>query len=105
MGVPRQQVHREDRGALVLSDGCLTIVVARFLAHPKREDGLEPTVGSNYSITRATNSFCLKLDEFQVLILSGLGFAPESRLMSCSVFRQTASMEAEIDCRLPSNSS
>ena len=29
---------------------------------------------------------------------------PESRLTSCSVFRQTASMEAEIDCRLQSNS-
>ena len=35
----------------------------------------------------------------------GAGFAPESRLTSCSVFRQTASMEAEIDCRLQSNSS
>ena len=34
----------------------------------------------------------------------GAGFAPESRLTSCSVFRQTASMEAEIDCKLQSNS-
>src|SRR4029434_3985648 len=32
-------------------------------------------------------------------------FCPESRLTSCSIFRQTASMEAEIDCTLPSNSS
>ena len=30
--------------------------------------------------------------------------APESRLTSCSVFRQGASMEAEIDCRLQFNS-
>jgi hypothetical protein len=30
---------------------------------------------------------------------------PEARLTSCSVFRQTASMEAEIDCKLQSSSS
>ncbi|SRR6266550_7956538 len=35
----------------------------------------------------------------------GLGFCPESRLTSCSVFRQTASMEAQIDCKMQSNSS
>src|SRR5262245_627457 len=33
------------------------------------------------------------------------GFCPELRLTSCSVFRQTASMEAEIDCTLQSNPS
>jgi hypothetical protein len=32
-------------------------------------------------------------------ILWGAALAPESRLTPCSVFRQTASMEAEIDCR------
>jgi ethanolamine utilization protein EutP (predicted NTPase) len=31
--------------------------------------------------------------------------APKKSLSSCSVFRQTASMEAEIDCKLQSNSS
>jgi hypothetical protein len=31
------------------------------------------------------------------------GFASESRLTCCSVFRQTASMKAEIDCSLQSN--
>ncbi len=31
-------------------------------------------------------------------------FARKSRLTSCSVFRQTASMEVEIDCKLQSNS-
>jgi hypothetical protein len=34
VGIPRRQMHREDRGGLVLSDRCLTIVVARFWAHP-----------------------------------------------------------------------
>ena len=34
----------------------------------------------------------------------GAGFSVESWLTSCSVFRQTASMEAEIDCKMPSNS-
>jgi len=33
------------------------------------------------------------------------GFDPESRLTCCSVFQQTVSIEAEIDCRLQSNSS
>ena len=33
----------------------------------------------------------------------GTSFASESRLTSCSVFRQTGSMEAEIDCMLQSN--
>ena len=31
--------------------------------------------------------------------------AAQSGLTSCGVFRQTASMEAEIDCKLQSNSS
>jgi hypothetical protein len=35
----------------------------------------------------------------------GREFCSESRLTSCSVFRQTACMEAEIDCSLQSNSS
>jgi hypothetical protein len=35
----------------------------------------------------------------------GAGFAQESRLTSCSFVRQTASMEAEMDCTLQSNSS
>jgi len=36
----------------------------------KQEDGLKPTVGSNYSITRATNSFCLELNEFHLFIVN-----------------------------------
>ena len=35
----------------------------------------------------------------------GSGLAPESRLVSRSFLRQTACMEAEMDCRLQSNSS
>jgi hypothetical protein len=30
MGIPRRQMHREDRGALVMSDRCLTIVAAQI---------------------------------------------------------------------------
>ena len=33
------------------------------------DDGSKPTVGSNYSITGATKSFCLKLDEFHLLVV------------------------------------
>src|SRR5206468_8559805 len=35
----------------------------------------------------------------------GAGLSPKSRLTSCSVFRQTAPVEAEIDCKLQSSSS
>jgi hypothetical protein len=34
------------------------------------DDGSKPTVGSNYSITRATKSLCLKLDEFHLLVVN-----------------------------------
>jgi len=37
--------------------------------------------------------------------ISGCRFRLESRLTCCSVFRQTAFVEAEIDYRLQSNSS
>ena len=33
-------------------------------------EGSKPTVGSDYSITRATKSFCLKLHEFHLLIVN-----------------------------------
>ena len=55
----------------------------------------------------------LSLGAFQALFfirhkffteIFGRGFCPESRLTFRSVFRQTATMEAEIDCRLQSNS-
>ena len=32
--------------------------------------GSKPTIGSNYSITGATKSFCLKLDEFLLLVVN-----------------------------------
>ena len=34
------------------------------------DDGSKPTVGSNYSITGATNSLCLKRDEFHLLVVN-----------------------------------
>ena len=38
---------------------------------PRRmDDGSKPTVGSNYSITGATKSFCLKRDEFHLLVVN-----------------------------------
>jgi hypothetical protein len=37
----------------------------------RRQDAAsKPTVGSNYSITRATKSFCLELDEFHLLVVN-----------------------------------
>jgi len=32
--------------------------------------GSKPTVGSNYSITGATKSFCRKCDEFHLLVVN-----------------------------------
>ena len=34
------------------------------------DDGSKPTVGSNYPITGATKSLCLKLDEFHLLVVN-----------------------------------
>ena len=34
------------------------------------DDGSTPTVGSNYSITGATKPFCLKRDEFYLLVVN-----------------------------------
>ena len=51
MGIPRRQMHHEDRGGLVLSDRCLTIVVLDFGLIRRQDDGSKPTVGSDYSIT------------------------------------------------------
>jgi hypothetical protein len=36
----------------------------------RQDDGSKPAVGSNYAITRATKSFCLELDEFQLLVVN-----------------------------------
>ena len=37
----------------------------------RRQDaGSKPTVSSNYSITRATKSFCLELDEFHLFVVN-----------------------------------
>ncbi len=48
---------------------------------------------------------CLKNKRWATFLKRARSFASESRLTSCSFFRQTASMEAEIDCRLQCNSS
>jgi hypothetical protein len=40
------------------------------LVTPTIDDGSTPTVGSNYSITGATKSFSLKLDEFHLLVVN-----------------------------------
>src|SRR5882672_1986509 len=63
-------MHGEDRGGLVLSDRSLTIVGARFGLIRRQKDGSKPAVGSNYSITRATKSLCLELDEFHLLFVN-----------------------------------
>jgi hypothetical protein len=34
------------------------------------DDGSKPTVGSTYSIAGATKSFCLKLNEFHLLLIN-----------------------------------
>ena len=39
------------------------------LLRPSIDDGSTPTVGSNYSVTRATKPFCLKLGEFHLLVV------------------------------------
>src|SRR5262245_28085927 len=68
MGIPRRQVHHEDL-ELVPSERCLTSPVARFQAHSRQNDSSKPTIGRNDSITRATQSFCLKFDEFSLLLV------------------------------------
>src|SRR5437867_2210703 len=39
-------------------------------ARRRIDDGSKPTVFATYSITRATKSFCLKLDEFRLLLVN-----------------------------------
>ena len=40
MDIPRQQMHREDRGDLGPSDYCPTILATRFRAHPHEMIGV-----------------------------------------------------------------